>query len=573
MRRLNLVLLASLQLCRARQPRFSVHDDLLAYPQFEIVFPDSYISESDALALLRSAGDPHPTYAAEFSSPSDLTSKFAADLSRSGGDADDGSSQVSETYEFINAPPSRYLCAIPVLAPPPAPNQTANELAREEEARELSRASAKGWELMSGLEGQCLYFVSGWWSYSFCYGKEIVQFHSLPASSKSGGPPTRDPKSSEYVLGRAPHDSHQLDHTRSDHQRHANERTGQQQQQDAPGGGANANTPSTIHPPPNTELLVKDNQRYLVQRLDGGTLCDLTGRERTIEVQYHCAPHLTGDRIGWIKEVTACAYLMVVQTPRLCSDAAFLPPKDARAHPISCRAVLGTDEEAERWRAAKNAEAAEMMIGSGAGDNTPQSHKAGGSKANSGKMKSKSHLYSQSQNQHAGATIGGVVVGGRRVLGTGTDGKPAARLPPPRRFASWGGAGGPLVEVLAKANSKAEGGGLELLSDEELKNLDLNPETVEELRRELQKMAGDRGWKLEVVEVPGENLEFRGVVEEDDGDDDDDGDDGAVAEGRAGSGGGRGREERPNRAGKGGGGGGYEEEDEGSEEKFFREEL
>lgn len=33
MRRLNLVLLASLQLCQARQPSFSVHDDLLAYPQ------------------------------------------------------------------------------------------------------------------------------------------------------------------------------------------------------------------------------------------------------------------------------------------------------------------------------------------------------------------------------------------------------------------------------------------------------------------------------------------------------------------------------------------------------------
>jgi hypothetical protein len=33
MRRLNLVLLASLQLARARQPGFSIHDDLLAHPQ------------------------------------------------------------------------------------------------------------------------------------------------------------------------------------------------------------------------------------------------------------------------------------------------------------------------------------------------------------------------------------------------------------------------------------------------------------------------------------------------------------------------------------------------------------
>lgn len=35
MRRLNLVLLASLQLGRARQPGFSIHDDMLAYPQVQ----------------------------------------------------------------------------------------------------------------------------------------------------------------------------------------------------------------------------------------------------------------------------------------------------------------------------------------------------------------------------------------------------------------------------------------------------------------------------------------------------------------------------------------------------------
>jgi hypothetical protein len=33
MRRLNLVLLASLQLAQARQPSFSIHDDVLAHPE------------------------------------------------------------------------------------------------------------------------------------------------------------------------------------------------------------------------------------------------------------------------------------------------------------------------------------------------------------------------------------------------------------------------------------------------------------------------------------------------------------------------------------------------------------
>lgn len=36
MRRSHLLLLASLQLCSARQPGFSIHDDMLAYPQVRV---------------------------------------------------------------------------------------------------------------------------------------------------------------------------------------------------------------------------------------------------------------------------------------------------------------------------------------------------------------------------------------------------------------------------------------------------------------------------------------------------------------------------------------------------------
>ncbi len=87
--------------------------------------------------------------------------------------------------------PSRYLCSIPVLAPPPAPNKTATDLAKAEEARELVRASTRGWELMSSLNGQCMFYVSGWWSYSFCYSDEVVQFHALPNPKTGSCPRTR----------------------------------------------------------------------------------------------------------------------------------------------------------------------------------------------------------------------------------------------------------------------------------------------------------------------------------------------------------------------------------------------
>jgi protein OS-9 len=525
-------------------------------PKFEVVFSDSPIAEPQALSLIDSA---HPTYDAELSSQTDLAGQIRESTTSPDTTSKDPSI-LSSTYELISLPPHTYLCSIPVLAPPSAPNQTATDLAKAEEARELARASVAGWEIMNTLDGHCLYFMSGWWSYSFCYNKEIVQFHALPNGLKSGAPPVRDPQSAEYVLGRVHYDTHQ---------------SRPQQQQHGTDGGI-----KELPAPPNSELAAKDNQRYLVQRLDGGTLCDLTGRDRTIEVQYHCHPGIPGDRIGWIKEVTTCTYLMVVQTPRLCADVAFLPPKEGRAHPITCQPVGDGKKDGEAWFGlagkdvgegiASAAEQAAEVILSAAGANKHAKPAAGGNKA-------------------AGMTIGGVLVGGRKMLGTGADGAPAARLPPPRHLAGvkqGGGGAGAIVEILAKGHSKADGGKVEVLAREELEKLELSPEAIEELRKELQKLAGDNGWKLEVVEVPGEAAEIRGIVE---GDDEDDAEEGAGAGKRDGrkdndrvfraeskkkkvknnnKGGGR---DRGRAGGKDGDGDGDEED--GSEEVFYRDEL
>jgi protein OS-9 len=49
-----------------------------------------------------------------------------------------------------------------------------------------------------------------------------------------------------------------------------------------------------------------------------------------------------------IKETSTCSYLMVIQTPRLCSDVAFLPPQENLAHPISCRPVI-PEADVDEW--------------------------------------------------------------------------------------------------------------------------------------------------------------------------------------------------------------------------------
>lgn len=346
---------------------------------------------------------------------------------------------------------------MPVLAPPPVLNRTATELAKAEEARELSRASAKGWELMSGLDGHCLYFMSGWWSYSFCYGKGVVQFHAV-ASANKGGPPVRDGSGQEYVLGRADGSWNGQDTTTT--------------------AAATKDGETKSIAPPNAQLQVKGDQRYLMQRLEDGTICDLTGRPRTIEIQYHCKPGAAGDRIGWIKEVTTCTYLMVVNTPRLCADVAFQPPKEVRAHPITCRQVVSNAEEESAWRYQKRVEAGELF-----------------GVAGSQRAKIKEAV----NNQFVGMTVGGVVVGGNKVMGGSVeDGK----LTAPRHVTD-----DRVVEIIGDKD------GVKVvpdLSDEELAKRNIDPKKFLDMRKRLERVAGGTAFRVEVFGPPKDEADAEG---------------------------------------------------------------
>lgn len=207
-------------------------------------------------------------------------------------------------------------------------NATEKELHKLQEEKELARATTRGWELLNEMGGECLYFVSGWWSYSFCYGNEIKQFHQLPAGSGTmESPPKEDPGTASYVLGRVE------------------------------GGGSSAGGRGPARKGAageGTELQGTGELRYLVQKMGGGTICDITGKERRIEVQYHCNPSSV-DRIGFVKEVSICCYLMVVYTPRLCNDVAFLPPSEGRANVVKCKEVLG-EEGIVEWKVKREKE-------------------------------------------------------------------------------------------------------------------------------------------------------------------------------------------------------------------------
>ena len=104
-----------------------------------------------------------------------------------------------------------------------------------------------------------------------------------------------------------------------------------------------------------------DTKRYLVQRWGGGTVCDMTGMERKVEVQvsldlpnsekrqltyllqFHCNTQST-DRIALIREIAICEYVLVVHTPRLCGEPVFLASSEGAGGPspvnlIKCQPI------------------------------------------------------------------------------------------------------------------------------------------------------------------------------------------------------------------------------------------
>jgi protein OS-9 len=431
-----------------------------------VIFSDSFISDVEAKLIIEQASSAVQNAPANTKGIESRQSQTATHDS-----PHHEFDPLHQTYEIMYLHGEQHLCTIPIVDIPPR-NETSEAEARAAEQKELARAKDRGWELLQDLEGSCLYFVSGWWSYSFCYNSEITQFHQLPPQpGKPLLPPQRDPTTKAFVLGRV---------------------KGHESKEDEWGNQIAVHKGKTHNEPPKTELQVKGDTRYLVQKMEGGTTCDLTGKPRRVEVQYHCNPYVT-DRIGYIKEVTTCSYMMVVYTPRLCNDVAFMPPKENKANSIICREVVDEDEIAFRTEL-KTLEA-EL-------DATAPKQKL--------------------------ANVGGLFVGAGKWVN-----KEGQRMPIPSNFGQDNQ--GVTVDVIAKGTSKAEGGQVEVISDGELQKLDLDPEMVEELKKQVEQLAEEKGWKIEVINQPGYTMEILEIV--DDGEE------------------------------------GEEEEEDGSEEIFFKDEL
>ncbi|KAI9657775.1 MAG: Protein OS-9 [Bathelium mastoideum] len=436
---------------------FSVHDDLLAYPQYEIIFSDTYIPDAFAASRVAwassaSAFKASATDGASYLSDPALKGEISKLLRADGNDHEDtGFDDNVLTYEAMILGDHRYLCSIPSAALDDDGGNKTNSTSSDELEKELSRASDRGWELLKGMQGNCLYYMSGWWSYSFCYNVGVRQFHPLPPSRGVPlYPPVEDPTVPGFELGLYMGDT----------DRKA-EGTGEESDEDEKNDADRANSETGL-----ARLETRGEVRYLVQRLHGGSTCDLTGKDRKIEVQFHCNPN-SADRIGLIKEVAICSYLMVVHTPRLCNDVAFLPPQESKANTIACKEIL-RDDEVDAWKERKTREAEGLLVVGG------------------------------EEDMPTHPVVGGIEVGAQKDVGS--EGKVI------EKSVVVGGGKETYIDTLASSDGKT-------MDEKGLQKLNMmNSKELEVLKQQLQRMAKGKGWKLDLVDTP-RGRELRGVID------------------------------------------------------------
>ncbi|PKI33182.1 protein OS-9 homolog [Punica granatum] len=151
-------------------------------------------------------------------------------------------------------------------------------------------------ELLEVLKGPCFVRQEGWWSYEFCYQKQLRQFH------------LEDEKVvQEFVLG-----VYDEEATVAFNQ--------------------NLSDVSTLKDPRSKDAA----QRYHAHQYTNGTVCDLTNQPRGTEVRFVCAEPRA--MITSITELSTCKYALTVQVPTLCKHPLFQEEKPVK-HTVNCNVL------------------------------------------------------------------------------------------------------------------------------------------------------------------------------------------------------------------------------------------
>ncbi|NXW90665.1 OS9 protein, partial [Alopecoenas beccarii] len=205
-----------------------------------------------------------------------------------------GQRQAEDVVTVASKFKQRYECRLPPAAVrPPDPEDDA-PLYNGSGVAELLRPMAAA---------PCLLKTKDWWTYEFCYGKHIQQYHVEESEIKGD----------VLFLG--------YYHSAFDWNDETAKATKQHQL-----------------------------KRYHSQSYVNGSRCDLTGRAREAEVRFLCEEG-AGDYIARVDEPQSCSYVLTVHTTRICHHPFLRPPARAAPQPIRCQPALSPAQYVQYVRA------------------------------------------------------------------------------------------------------------------------------------------------------------------------------------------------------------------------------
>ncbi|KAL6086345.1 hypothetical protein STEG23_000143 [Scotinomys teguina] len=202
-----------------------------------------------------------------------------------------GQSQASDVVIVSSKYKQRYECRLPAGA-------IHFQREREEEAPAYQGPGIP--ELLSPMrDAPCLLKTKDWWTYEFCYGRHIQQYHMEDSEIKGD----------VLYLGYYQSAFNWEDETAKASKQHR-------------------------------------LKRYHSQTYGNGSKCDLNGRPREAEVRFLCdeGAGLSGDYIDRVDEPLSCSYVLTIRTSRLCPHPLLRPPASAAPQAILCHPALQPDE-------------------------------------------------------------------------------------------------------------------------------------------------------------------------------------------------------------------------------------
>ncbi|XP_004481335.3 protein OS-9 isoform X2 [Dasypus novemcinctus] len=204
-----------------------------------------------------------------------------------------GQSQASDVVIVSSKYKQRYECRLPAGA-------IHFQREREEEAPAYQGPGIP--VLLNPMkDAPCLLKTKDWWTYEFCYGRHIQQYHMEDSEIKG----------EVLYLGYYQSAFDWDDETAKASKQHR-------------------------------------LKRYHSQTYGNGSKCDLNGRPREAEVRFLCdeGASISGDYIDRVDEPLSCSYVLTIRTPRLCPHPLLRPPPSAAPQAILCHPALQPEEYA-----------------------------------------------------------------------------------------------------------------------------------------------------------------------------------------------------------------------------------